>query len=460
MSIGYPQDRCGQGARGTSAFRTRLRFGLLLVWALALLSACAKPFGPLPSPDPPTATPGPPTATIAPIAPATPVVRATLAPEPTPQPGALRLWTTERDEGLELLRTLADEFAKQAGFAITVVPKTSDGLRIGMIAATLTDDPRPDLIWGDQDDLAGLLADGQLQAFGPADAASAFIPALVTNASSLGQIWGQPIATKDGLLLFYNRSLLAQSPTTTDELIVQSRAARREDRYGLVQGWTEARWLLAWLNGFGGAPTSADGLQPTLNTPQMLNALNLLRELWVAAPPDQRSYADGNGRFGAGKVALAIDGDWALAGYRSISPTLDLGIAPLPRVPATGRLAAPVLGGSYLMFQRDLKDAELDQARSFAAFLAEPEVQLRIALALKRLPALRSLLADAQISADPALAAAAAQAEAAIGLPPTRVMRCALRAISAQLPELLAGNIDQQQAAEGMQLRADQCATR
>jgi hypothetical protein len=55
------------------------------------------------------------------------------------------------------------------------------------------------------------------------------------------------------------------------------------------------------------------------------------------------------------------------------------------------------------------------------------------------------------------LAAAAAQAEEAIGLPPTLALRCALSGINVQLPAFLSEQIDQQAAATAMQQFAEAC---
>src|SRR5690606_24845382 len=80
--------------------------------------------------------------------------------------------------------------------------------------------------------------------------------------------------------------------------------------------------------------------QPTLNTEEMIAALNLLKELRRTGPPPPSTYADGVKLFREGRAAFAIDGDWASASYRQYTHTLDLGIARAPRISATGRSAA------------------------------------------------------------------------------------------------------------------------
>jgi len=234
----------------------------------------------------------------------------------------------------------------------------------------------------------------------------------------------------------------------------------REGSAGLVMAWDEPRWLLPWLYGFGGAPTSGPNGLPTLDTPEMRNALGLLRELAVASPTVVKSYQGGQRWFGAGEVAFAVDGDWALPTYRTLTTTLDLGIAPLPVIPATGRRALPMIAGSFLMFQRDLGGADLDRATAFATFLVSPQTQLRLVHDLGRLPVNQKALSDSAVRADPALAAAAAQAISAPGLPPTKAARCALFGIDTWLPSVLKGTLDQAQTATAMQQEAEACVTR
>jgi ABC-type glycerol-3-phosphate transport system substrate-binding protein len=369
----------------------------------------------------------------------------------------LTLWTNEQGEALTLVRTLAAEFAQQAAISITVVARPVDSLRISLLAAELAGEPPPALIWGSHNDLAELLLDDHIQPIGPATQATHVLPALVTSATTQGRLWGEPLAATESLLLFANGTLAPSMPATTDELIARSRAAQGPEQAGIVAAWDEARWLLAWLNGYGGTPTTPDGTRPTLNTPQMVAALNLLLELVQAAPDEQFNYASARAFFTSQQAAFMVDGTWALSDYRNPVLALNLQIAPMPRVPATGRRAAPALGGTYLMYHRTLSGEALRQARAFGSYLQQPDIQIRLARTLQRPPALRAVLAAPPIAGDPQLAPAAAQAAEAMGLPPTRALRCALQSIEARLVPLLAGEIDQQTAAEEMQQQAEQC---
>jgi ABC-type glycerol-3-phosphate transport system substrate-binding protein len=422
-----------------------------LLLTAAVLFGCAAPPAPAPTPAAFVAS-----ATPRPASPTPRPARPTPRPAtPTPVPEPLRLWVAEEGEALAAIANLAAAYAAETGRPVQVAGRPADGLRLSLATAELAGDPPPDLIWGDEGALAGLIADGRIQPFGPADAAPGALPALLTGATADGSLWGLPVAARGALLLLYNRALVPNPPLTSDELIVRSRAAETVEVAGLVQAWDEARWVAPWLYAFGGALIEPDGARPSLDTPAMQQALNLVRELYRAAPDDGDSYRRGQRLFAQGYAAILIDGDWALGQYRAVSDTLDLGIAPLPTVPATGRAAAPILGGDYLMLHRQASGERLEQARALAAYIAAPE--RGAALALGRLPADPAALGDAALAADPALAAAAALAAQAPGLPPTPPARCALRGVDVWLPSLLSGDIDAPEAATRMQREAEAC---
>ena len=437
--------------------RTTSRLSALLL--LYLLVAC-RPAAALPTPAPvtPASTSAP--RVVASSAPAAPQPTAAPAitniPMPTPPPSALILWVVAEGLRLDAIKQLVADLRRPGDAEVVVVGKSASGLVTDIRSDALAGLPPPDLFWSSTEDLGFLQREGMLQ---PADdrlEASAFLPAAIEGATLDGQRWGTPLAAQGALLLLYNRALVDQPPRTTDELIVQSRARDRGDMYGLVAGWAEPRWLLAWLAGFGGAPLSADG-QPTLDTPQMQSALNLLKELRTAGPPTPSTYEAGVKLFRQGRAAFALDGDWQLDHYRVYSDTLDMGIAALPAIPATGRAAVAPLGGVYLMYGRLLVGARREQALALGVALAQSPAQARIARQIGQLPALRSALRDPAVAANPELLVAVSQAERAPGLPPTIALHCAWRAIAAELTPVLLGELAPADAAREMQTSAEAC---
>ncbi|PDW00298.1 hypothetical protein CJ255_20845 [Candidatus Viridilinea mediisalina] len=436
---------------------------------LLMLSACAsEPQPPTPDPAPSVATPAPPPPVPTPVDPIP-----TNTPAPTLPPGVvatptpplrgqtLQLWVEAETPLVDELSQLADEFSAAHGTKIEVLPRPLDGLRLSLATAQLVDDPLPHLLWANQTTLAGLLADGLLQPLPAELLPTDTFPALLTAARLDEQIWGLPTVAHNSLVLLYNRELSeGPAPSTSDQLIVQTRAAATPMVAGLVMGWNEAYWTLPWLHAFGGAPTSPDGQTITLDTPAMTPTLNLMRELYAAAPQNGDGYARGQRLLAQGYAAFAIDGDWAWGQYAAISDTLELGVAPMPRVPATGLRALPPLGGSYLMLTSALTGPEQQQALAFAAMLAEPSAQVRLAQASGHLPASESALARIDLSADPYLRAAATQIASAPGLAPTQATHCALYGLAVWLPSLFSGRLALDEAPASMQRSAETCLQR
>ncbi|WP_129673789.1 extracellular solute-binding protein [Candidatus Chloroploca sp. Khr17] len=402
-----------------------------------------------------------PTPTLVPRPAATPLptrVPPTLTPTPTLP--ALSIWVAEEGPALATVQALFADLAQRADLELEVVPRPPDGLRLSIATASVRGEPLPDLIWGHQEDLAGLLLDGHLQPVPDALRSTEALPAVLTTATYDGRLWGVPVLARNSLLLLYNRELIEAAPSTSDELIVRARAARNPMTAGLVMAWTDPHWVLPWLHAFGGAPTDPTGATITLNTPAMTATLNLMRELYTAAPTNGDSYARGQRLFAQEYAAFAIDGDWALPRYRAVSETLELGIAPLPMVPATGKAPLAPLGGTYLMVTTGLDASGLAEVETLAALLSEPEVQLKLARDLGRLPAQQTVLAQLVNGDDPALAAAARHAAEAPGLPPTQAVRCALYGINAWMGRLLDGTLEVNQAPLNMQREAEACLSR
>ncbi|MDN5271755.1 extracellular solute-binding protein [Chloroflexus sp. MS-CIW-1] len=415
-----------------------------LIGVVALLcTACAAP----------TPTPTP----VSPIVAATPVPTPTPSPTPPPPPTAtpvarrLTILVAEPDDAQPAIAAELQQAAQIATLDITIVPRNPDGLLLSLATDQMLGLPPPDLIWANQEALVGLLADNALAPLN-VDLPLDVLPGLQAIAQTDTTLWGAPITAQDMLLLLYQPDRIP--PATTTELVTLTQAARTPERAGFVQGWGAARWLAPWLYAAGGAFTTPDGTQPTLDTPAMTATLTLLRDLYRAAPRNGDSYAHGQRLLVQGMAAYAIDGDWAWSTYQTISDTFQIGIAPLPTF--AGAPARPLIGGSLLMRHRDGK-ATTDDITALLAVLYQPEVQLRLSAALGRLPALGSLLSDPSIQSNPRRAVAAAHAATAPGLPPTPAARCAVFGIESYLYSATTGDLPLNDIPAKMQQAALAC---
>lgn len=426
-----------------------------MLMLILLLTACGQP-----AVAPPTLSPEPaatPAATWTPLPSPTAAPPTASPPTQTPEPEPLTVWAAGDEAHHNALARLLTDAAAAAGVPIRIRSSTPDAMIARLRVDQIDGRPPPDVIWGDGNDLAILRTMGLIQAVRPTPADDT-LPAVIIGATADDQQWGAPVGAHGFLLLLYNRKFVESPPRTIDALIAVARANTGNGRFGLVAGWTEARWFAFWLDITGGEMLDANGM-PSLDAPAVVAALELLRTARRYGPTPPSTYDEGARLFRRGRVALAIDGDWALEGYRGLTDTLELGIAPLP-LTNRGTPATAPLTGVYLMYGATLDSQRLAQAEALAATLREPAWQARIVRDLGMLPASITALNDPAVTDDPALAAAATYARSAPGIPPTRPIRCAWDAVEVELPPLLLGRRTAAETAAAMQQRAMACVDR
>ena len=145
-------------------------------------------------------------------------------------------------------------------------------------------------------------------------------------------------------LLYYNKSLFKQAgmpvpsptkPMSWDQF--KATAAKLTDagarQYGYVQGFA-FDWVIPWIWSNGGDYMTDDASKSTLDSPESMEAMQFLSDLFnkdkVAAPiTDLANPNFGLERFSSGKVAMHMDGPWQVVNIRS-NAKFDFDIAPIP----------------------------------------------------------------------------------------------------------------------------------
>jgi len=145
-------------------------------------------------------------------------------------------------------------------------------------------------------------------------------------------------------LLYYNKSLFKQAgvkfPSATramswDEFKGTARKLTDTGKrqYGYVQGF-DFDWVIPWIWSNGGDYMDKGATKSTLDSPQAMEAMQFLSDLFlkdkVAAPiTDLANPNFGLERFSSGKVAMHMDGPWQIVNIRS-NAGFDFDIAPIP----------------------------------------------------------------------------------------------------------------------------------
>ena len=322
----------------------------------------------------------------------------------------------------------------------------------------------PDLVIG-PNDWIGPFADQRLiqsvdAEFDPQD----FIEQAVAGASWNGHYWGVPNIFGNHLMLYYNKSLLASAPPDTTEMIAVAKGLTGGGQYGLVYNLDEPFWLIPWLTGFGGwvLDDSLDPPLPTLDTPEMVNALQFIYEFRYThgiVPDGEVDYATADSLFQDGKAAMIINGDWTLEAYRDHFGEANLGVARISLMVETDLWPKPMTSGKYYFISTNSSGDALAASKQFIQYATSKASQLLWPAETGRLPALLDALNDPAVQGDPILQASADQASIGRLMPTSPSMNCVWNAIFDPLQLLWDDLVTPQAAADAMQADAEQCYT-
>ncbi len=223
-------------------------------------------------------------------------------------------------------------------------------------------------------------------------------------------IYGLPLAYKC-LALFYDPSRIPNPPQTTDELLAFARQHSGPTQYGLAYSATEPYFHAPWMHGFGGGVFKDDtvSLDNSGNRESLRFAKELLDEGLI---PDEPTAALVTQLFNEGSTPMVINGPWFLG---EIDPGTEFAVAPLPRVTATGKHAAPYI--TVEAIQVSPLSAQAPDAWALARWLVAKEQALVRAMEGRQNVATLAAVEDARVSQDPVLSAFASQLEHAIPLP-------------------------------------------
>ncbi|MFO7653496.1 MAG: extracellular solute-binding protein [Candidatus Krumholzibacteriia bacterium] len=346
------------------------------------------------------------------------------------------------------------------GFAITRSHYRIEDLRTQFQTAALAYGG-PNLVYGPADNVGPfaimglilpmdeILPPGELERFAPEA-----LPVLDDR------VYGLPDQVGNHLTLVANRALVDSIPTDTDAWLAQLRAVTRDldgdgrtDRYGLVFNMIEPFWLVPWLGGCGGWVMDDRG-EPTLAGEAMTCALSFMRELTVAGVvPRECDYPLADTLFKEGRAAYIINGPWSWEGYRAGG--IDIELAPLPRVSATGLWPSPMTSAKCYSVNRYLDPATRECTVALLRYLTSTQVQIDLALALGTLPADLAARADPRVADDALQQASRRQIEKGRLMPVVPEMRAIWDAMRPYYQGVLSGKLEPAEAARRMQERAE-----
>lgn len=363
----------------------------------------------------------------------------------------IEMWTKEGDADgtLQWTKAKLEEFmAANPDITVELVKKTTvDELREDFQTASLAGDV-PDLLWTVSDHAGPFLTADLIQSVDSFVDLSAYVETVVAD----GESWAVPMSSGNHLMLIYNKDLISTPPTTTDELIAMGQELTSGDNYGLVYNQTEAFWLVPWLGGFGGKVFAADGVTPTLDTPEMTATLQFLSDLKnkYKIVPQECDYNAADTLFKEGKAAMIINGDWSLGDYEKLFGD-KLGVTRLPMVSSTQKWPMPYTAGIYFMIPKDIPSANAAAVGKLVSFFTSKEIQYEQVNDFNRFPGLLDAYDAPKISDNEILKGSAYQLQTGTPMPTVLEMRAVWDGIKPEMAQVFAENETPAEAVVAMQ---------
>jgi len=291
--------------------KTFMKVASLLVISLFILSACATPVP-------------------APVQTEAPTEAMTEAPtEPPAKEVTITLWQGWKEAEIASLNDVIAAYQAQhpnVKFDVLYVP--FDDLK-GKYETAASSGTGPDVLIGAADWGPGLY-DAGLVADITGDVDAEFLgtinPAALAATQYKGALIGLPETVK-GVVMFRNKTIVPEAPTSMDDLIAKAQAATSGDVYGayLEYGFF---FSAAHLNGVGGNLMTPEG-DPAFNDAKGVEWVELIKKFKDAGQVTNYTDDDVN-LFKAGKAGIIIDGSWNMSALAEAIGADNLAVDPWP----------------------------------------------------------------------------------------------------------------------------------
>ncbi|MFD7136378.1 extracellular solute-binding protein [Streptomyces sp. NPDC059894] len=258
----------------------------------------------------------------------------------------------------------------------------------------------------------------------------------------------------DTLALFYNKQLLEDAgvevPTSLTELKTTATKIEKETgATGLYLRGDDPYWFLPYLYGEGGDLVDEESKKITIDDEPGAKAYAAMKDL-VDSKAAITDAADGwnnmQNAFKSGKVAMMVNGPWAIEDVKSgqkFEDPANLGVAP---VPAGSVKAGSPQGGWNLSVYAGSKN--LDASYAFVKYMSSAEVQQQTTEKLSLLPTRASVYEVPSVADNEMVKFFKPAVDKAVERPWIAQGNALFESIRVQMANVLAGKTSPQQAAK------------
>lgn len=319
------------------------------------------------------------------------------------------------DKGYNGLQKVGDAFARASGVAVVVQHPEGAPDKFQAAAAA---GKGPDIMCWAHDRVGEWAKSGLIVPLRPSARLRDEIDEGAWKAFTYrGQVWGYPLAI-EAIGLIYNRKLVPVPPASFEEVIELDRRLAPQGRRAILWAYNNSffSWpLLAGPGGYVFGRDAAGNLDPGrvgVNTPGAVQGAQMLERLIRDGHmPRGARYAEMEGAFARGQVAMMINGPWAWDNARKVG--IDFGVAPIPGI--GGHPSKPFVGvlGCAITAPSRIKDI----AREFLENHLLKVENLKVVAADVPLGTPANKAYYRELSADPNIVATMANARAGEPIP-------------------------------------------
>ncbi|MER7761366.1 extracellular solute-binding protein [Streptomyces sp. NPDC097619] len=309
--------------------------------------------------------------------------------------GTVTWWDTSNDAEKATFQKIAEAFtAKHPKVTVKYVNVPYGDAQNKVKNAFSSGADAPDVIRADVGWVADFASLGYLDKV-PAETAKKVDSEFLAQAAASGKFEGATYAVPqviDTMGLFYNKKILkdagVEAPTSLEELKTAAAAIKKKTgKSGLYLRGDDSYWFLPLIYGEGGDLVDAKNKTVTVDAPAGVKAFKAARDLVTSGAAITNATDGWNNMqtaFKSGKVAMMINGPWAVADAYAgdqFKDKTNLGIAAVPA--GSAGQGAPQ-GGHDLAVYAGSKNR--DAAHAFVEYMTSQDVQVQSAKELSLLP--------------------------------------------------------------------------
>lgn len=385
---------------------------------------------------------------------------------------SLTIWSAMSGAQSQLLTDQVKQFMQAyPGVKVNVINYNPDEIATEFQSA-VTSGKGPDLIFTTSDNVSSFVAANAVQPVNTLINTQQYAANAVAPSQYQGKQYGVPYIYGNTVVMLYNKNLVSAPPTDTDQWITIARELTQRNgkasNIGMVMDINEPANLTPWVYAFGGSLLNAQG-QPDLDSSAMQQALGFFQQLVkdkvVTAnynpAQNQADYAFRDGRLGfyitTDTNALNyLNSSAASSSFKNSNKAvegvgLDLGIAPLPKVTATGKNSSPFTDSEAMFVNAKTSGNNLEAAKDFFSFVATGQEQSYMATRYHLLPPTGAGLSSDAVKNDAFLSGLAQQLALATPMPSQPQMMAIWDAIRPNLEQVAADTAKPDAAAQAMQ---------